>query len=155
MELSKKVKALRKKQGLSQLELAEKIFVSRQAISGWEAGTSRPSTENLQCLSKLYAVPLEVLLDDKQELEFGGDKQSEPVIPQKQRKKKCVSIIIGFIIILLFGITLFQFWKKNSVKAKLFCPEIAGLFCRIAGLFCHDSRANLSLKPVCFGIAIS
>ena len=104
MELSKKVKALRKKQGLSQLELAEKIFVSRQAISGWEAGTSRPSTENLQCLSKLYAVPLEVLLDDKQELEFGGDKQSEPVIPQKQRKKKCVSIIIGFIIILLFGI---------------------------------------------------
>lgn len=114
MELSKKVKALRKKQGLSQLELAEKIFVSRQTISGWEAGTSRPSTENLQCLSKLYAVPLEVLLDDKQELEFWGDKQSEPVIPQKQRKKKCVSIIIGFIIILLFGITLFQFWKKNS-----------------------------------------
>lgn len=40
MELSKKVKALRKKQGLSQLELAEKIFVSRQAISGWEAGVS-------------------------------------------------------------------------------------------------------------------
>lgn len=44
---------------------------------------------------------------------------------------------------------------KPYVKAKLFCPEIAGLFCRIAGLFCHDSRANLSLKPVCFGIAIS
>ena len=44
---------------------------------------------------------------------------------------------------------------EKSVKAKLFCPEIAGLFCRIAGLFCHDSRANLSLKPVCFGIAIS
>ena len=46
------------------------------------------------------------------------------------------------------------FWY-TAVKAKLFCPEIAGLFCRIAGLFCHDSRANLSLKPVCFGIAIS
>ena len=46
-------------------------------------------------------------------------------------------------------------WDMMTVKAKLFCPEIAGLFCRIAGLFCHDSRANLSLKPVCFGIAIS
>lgn len=46
-------------------------------------------------------------------------------------------------------------YSKTGVKAKLFCPEIAGLFCRIAGLFCHDSRANLSLKPVCFGIAIS
>ena len=54
MELSQKLKELRKKQGLTQLELAERLFVSRQAISGWEAGTSRPSTENLQSLSKLY-----------------------------------------------------------------------------------------------------
>lgn len=58
-------------------------------------------------------------------------------------------------------ISAFKFCEKliqeqnTDVKAKLFCPEIAGLFCRIAGLFCHDSRANLSLKPVCFGIAIS
>lgn len=49
----------------------------------------------------------------------------------------------------------FDYIPSTHVKAKLFCPEIAGLFCRIAGLFCHDSRANLSLKPVCFGIAIS
>lgn len=52
-------------------------------------------------------------------------------------------------------IELFFERSEQAVKAKLFCPEIAGLFCRIAGLFCHDSRANLSLKPVCFGIAIS
>ena len=39
MELSQKLKELRKKQGLTQLELAERLFVSRQAISGWEAGT--------------------------------------------------------------------------------------------------------------------
>ena len=51
--------------------------------------------------------------------------------------------------------TVSLFNENQVVKAKLFCPEIAGLFCRIAGLFCHDSRANLSLKPVCFGIAIS
>lgn len=36
------------------------------------------------------------------------------ICKEKAIKKKCVSIIIGFIIILLFGITLFQFWKKNS-----------------------------------------
>ncbi len=62
--------------------------------------------------------------------------------------KKKIFIILGIIAAAIF---LFYF----AVKAKLFCPEIAGLFCRIAGLFCHDSRANLSLKPVCFGIAIS
>ena len=56
MELSQKLKELRKKQGLTQLELAERLFVSRQAISGWEAGTSRPSTENLQSLSRLFKI---------------------------------------------------------------------------------------------------
>lgn len=63
MELSQKLKELRKKQGLTQLELAERLFVSRQAISGWEAGTSRPSTENLQSLSRLFNIPLETLLN--------------------------------------------------------------------------------------------
>ena len=53
MELSQKLKVLRKKKGLSQFELAEVLCVSRQAITGWEAGTSRPSTENLQSLSRL------------------------------------------------------------------------------------------------------
>lgn len=56
MELSQKLKELRKKQGLTQLELAERLFMSRQAISGWEAGTSRPSTENLQSLSRLFKI---------------------------------------------------------------------------------------------------
>lgn len=69
MELSQKLKELRKTQGLTQLELAERLFVSRQAISGWEAGTSRPSTENLQSLSRLFNIPLETLLDDTAEAE--------------------------------------------------------------------------------------
>ena len=69
MELSQKLKELRKKQGLTQLELAERLFVSRQAISGWEEGTSRPSTENLQSLSRLFNIPLETLLDDTAEAE--------------------------------------------------------------------------------------
>lgn len=64
MELSRKLKYLRKKKGVSQLELAERLSVSRQAVSGWEAGTSRPSTENLQSLSRLFNIPLETLLND-------------------------------------------------------------------------------------------
>jgi transcriptional regulator with XRE-family HTH domain len=67
MELSQKLKKLRKEQGLTQLDLSESLSVSRQAISGWEAGTSRPSTENLQFLSKLYNVPMEYLLDDSKD----------------------------------------------------------------------------------------
>lgn len=67
MELSQKLKMLRKEKGLSQLELSEKLHVSRQAVSGWEVGDTRPSTENLQGLSKLYEVPLEYLLNDNLE----------------------------------------------------------------------------------------
>lgn len=82
MELSQKLKELRKKQGLTQLELAERLFVSRQAISGWEAGTSRPSTENLQSLSRLFNIPLETLLDDTAEAE------PERSFRQRSRQKK-------------------------------------------------------------------
>ena len=79
MELSQKLKELRKKQGLTQLELAERLFVSRQAISGWEAGTSRPSTENLQSLSRLFNIPLETLLDDTAEAEPAAAPEKLPL----------------------------------------------------------------------------
>ena len=85
MELSQKLKELRKKQGLTQLELAERLFVSRQAISGWEAGTSRPSTENLQSLSRLFNIPLETLLDDTAEVEPAARQRS---FRQRSRQKK-------------------------------------------------------------------
>lgn len=67
MTLKKKLSHLRKKEGLSQAEVSEKLYVSRQAVSRWEAGESRPSTENLRALSKLYNVSLEYLLDEREE----------------------------------------------------------------------------------------
>lgn len=87
MELSQKLKELRKKQGLTQLELAERLFVSRQAISGWEAGTSRPSTENLQSLSRLFNIPLETLLDDSAEAEpaAAAKRPLHPILPTPTR----------------------------------------------------------------------
>lgn len=86
MELSQKLKELRKEQGLTQLELAKKLFVSRQAITGWEAGTSRPSTESLQSLSELYHVPLEILLDDAAEIEPEPEKIPAAERPEEKRE---------------------------------------------------------------------
>lgn len=89
MELSQKLKELRKKQGLTQLELAERLFVSRQAISGWEAGTSRPSTENLQSLSRLFNIPLETLLDDTAEAEPAAAPAAAPEkLPAEEQAKE-------------------------------------------------------------------
>ncbi len=53
---------LRTKNGLSQDELAEKVFVTRQAVSRWEKGETVPSTETLKLLSKLFNVSINTLL---------------------------------------------------------------------------------------------
>ena len=54
METKDIILELRTKKGLSQDELAEKIFVTRQAVSRWENGETIPNTETLKLLSKLY-----------------------------------------------------------------------------------------------------
>ncbi|HJI62343.1 MAG TPA: helix-turn-helix domain-containing protein [Ruminococcus bromii] len=53
---------LRTKSGFSQDELAEKLFVTRQAVSRWENGDTVPNTETLKLLSKLYNVSINTLL---------------------------------------------------------------------------------------------
>lgn len=68
MTLDKKLTRLRKREGLSQAEVSEKLDVSRQAVTKWETGLTRPSIENLKSLSKLYRVTLEYLLDDTAEI---------------------------------------------------------------------------------------
>lgn len=59
---------LRTKHGLSQDELAEKVFVTRQAVSRWETGDTVPSIETLKLLSKLYNVSINTLLGSPQKL---------------------------------------------------------------------------------------
>lgn len=62
MDLKDTLQGYRKRQGLSQVELAEALDVSRQTVSKWETGTALPSAENLLALSRLYGVPVDALL---------------------------------------------------------------------------------------------
>ena len=59
---------LRTKRGLSQEELAEKVFVTRQAVSRWENGDTTPNTETLKLLSKLFDVSINTLLGSPRQL---------------------------------------------------------------------------------------
>ena len=59
---------LRTKNGLSQDELAEKVFVTRQAVSRWENGETVPNTETLKRLSELFNVSINTLLGSPQKL---------------------------------------------------------------------------------------
>ena len=62
METKDIIYELRMKNGLSQEELAEKIFVTRQAVSRWETGETIPNTETLKLLSQLFDVSINTLL---------------------------------------------------------------------------------------------
>lgn len=62
MDVAERLAALRKRAGLSQGDVAERLNVSRQAVSRWEMGFTVPSTDNLSHLGRLYGVTLDELL---------------------------------------------------------------------------------------------
>jgi transcriptional regulator with XRE-family HTH domain len=68
METKDVIYSLRTKNGLSQDELAEKVFVTRQAVSRWENGETVPNTETLKLLSRLFDVSINTLLGSPQKL---------------------------------------------------------------------------------------
>lgn len=59
---------LRTKKGLSQDELAEKVYVTRQAVSRWETGETVPNTETLKLLSRFFVVSINTLLGAPRQL---------------------------------------------------------------------------------------
>ncbi len=120
MTLDEKLAHLRKKEGMSQMELAEKLNVSRQAVSRWEAGDSKPSTENLQALCKLYHIPLDYLFNESED----NQTTHVPVAPASERdpgrdiqntkNKRVRQLVIGAALFALL-ICCF-FWYQSSQK---------------------------------------
>lgn len=67
MTLGEKIRVARKRCGLSQGQLAEKLCVSRSAIAKWETDKGMPDVENLKLLARLLSVSVDSLLDDRDE----------------------------------------------------------------------------------------
>ena len=70
MKLPEKILSLRKRDGLSQDELAGKLNVSRQAVSRWEVGSAQPDASNILQLSRLFNVTADYLLNDNYESDY-------------------------------------------------------------------------------------
>ena len=68
MDTKDMILELRTKMGLSQDELAEKVFVTRQAVSRWETGETVPNTETLKDLSRLFDVSINTILGSPRHL---------------------------------------------------------------------------------------
>lgn len=91
--IANRLVALRKANGLSQEALAEKLGLSRQAISKWERAEASPDTDNLMALAQLYGITLDDLLsaeidapvpgEKAQDAEKAAEKPSETALQKK------------------------------------------------------------------------
>ena len=79
MEFGDKLKKLRSDRGLSQEELAAKIFVTRTAVSKWETKKGYPSIDSLKLIANLFDVTLDELISD-------DDVESKRIIDDKRAK---------------------------------------------------------------------
>ena len=84
MEFNEKLQEFRKQKGLTQVELAELLYVSRTAISKWESGRGFPNIEALKAISKFFSVSLDELLSGEEIL----------AIAEKDRKEKITQEVI-------------------------------------------------------------
>ncbi len=116
MILADKIIRLRKKNGWSQEELAEKMNVSRQAVSKWEAAQTTPDLEKILQLSNLFGVTTDYLLKDEIEYEEFTDSTDETPIRRislaeaneylEQRKDASVKIAIATFLCIICAIPL-------------------------------------------------
>ena len=119
MTLGEKLMQARKAAGLTQADIAAKLHVSRQAVSRWESGQSKPSTEKLLALGELYGVLIDRLLNtentEKPAVETTSDEPEavpvETVISEKHRPRawlKYAAAALCGIIVTLFAVWIFS-----------------------------------------------
>lgn len=86
IEIADRLVKLRKKYGYSQEELADKLGLSRQAVSKWERAEASPDTDNLICLAKLYGVSLDELLATDEDINTIVQEQVKEEAPAQEEK---------------------------------------------------------------------
>ena len=103
MSIGEKIAMQRKKRGMSQEALANEMDVTRQAVSRWESGQSKPSTEKLLALGELYGVSIDRLLNtentEKPAVETTSDEPEavpvETVISEKHRPRAWLKYMVA------------------------------------------------------------
>lgn len=130
---------LRKEKRLTQMQVAEEIKVSRQAVSGWETGTVVPSIENLKSLSILYGVPVDYLLNEENErISDGIANSSEQKVHPNKERKILILLFIGIVLVsvgffLFANGSLFQGEKKQKHHVPIHPLDSSRSYCRSTG----------------------
>ena len=107
MEFNKKLQELRKQKGLTQEELAEKLYVSRAAISKWESGRGYPSIDSLKLIARFFSVTVDELLSSNEILTIAEKSQ-------KQNKEHTCNLIFGLLDICIALLLFLPFFATNN-----------------------------------------
>lgn len=118
MTTAEKLVRLRKEKGLSQLQLAEEINVSRQAISRWEVGLAVSSREKLRALSELYNVSVDYLLSDKADENMKKVSEPENEAKEKPSNHLRAGLIACVVVILLIVVGVMLLHLHNTHKPQ-------------------------------------
>ena len=113
MKLHEKIYQLRRQAGMSQEEAAERLNVSRQALSRWENGTAQPAANNILEISRLFKVSADYLLND----EYESDNDLPKV---KEVKANGMRQIMIYLITLEVMVLIIQFMTTIILQSAFF-----------------------------------
>ena len=114
MMLKERLVQLREENGIAQIELAERLHVTRQTVSRWEGGKTEPDVDTLIAIAKIFGVSLDYVC--------GADEVLRPErkeeLPEKEKRKKSVRVIAGIAVLavlVMIGLTaLFTVGKESQ-----------------------------------------
>ena len=113
MEFNEKLQELRKREGMTQEELAGKLYVSRTAISKWESGRGYPNIESLKAISRLFSVSLDELLSSDEMLSVAEEDGRQ----KEESTKGLVIALLDVAAILLLFLPLFAQKTGESIES--------------------------------------
>jgi len=107
MEFNEKLQELRKQKGLTQEELAEKLYVSRTAISKWESGRGYPNIESLKAIAKFFSVTVDELLSSGEVLTIAEE-------DSKRKEKHFRDLMYGLLDICIAMLLFLPFFAQKA-----------------------------------------
>ena len=107
MEFNEKIQELRKQKGLTQEELAEKLYVSRTAISKWESGRGYPNIESLKAIAKFFSVTVDELLSTDDVLTIAEE-------DNKRKEKRFRDLIYGLLDLSIAMLLFLPFFAEKA-----------------------------------------
>ena len=138
MEFNEKLQQLRKNKGITQQELAEKLYVSRTAVSKWESGRGYPNIESLKEISKVFSVSIDFLLSGDEVL-FIAEKENRENMKNISETLWGIADLFSVLLVILplypdriegfvYSVSLSDYTQISPANLAVYCVLYAVIF---------------------------